>query len=160
MTKQEFLNELKQALSGEVSPEAMMDAYSYYSGYIDEQIRSGKTEEQVIEALGKPFMLARSIIAAQTRQREADVEYTEDGRTRKVSGWENRKAQQPEKGERKEFVFDMNAWYTKVIGIVFLIVMVCIVFFVIKVGLWVLVTFGIPILLVLGILYLLLYFLG
>lgn len=160
MTKQEFLNELKQALSGEVSPEAMMDAYSYYSGYMDEQMRSGKTEEQVTEELGKPFMLARSIIAAQTRQREADVEYTEDGRTRRVSGWENWKGQRPEKEKRKEFVFDMNAWYTKVIGIAFLIVMVCIVFFVIKVGLWVLVTFGIPILLVLGILYLLLYFLG
>ena len=47
MTKQQFLEELKKALSGEVSPEAMMDAYSYYSGYIDEQMQSGKTEEQV-----------------------------------------------------------------------------------------------------------------
>ena len=48
MTKQQFLEELKQALSGEVSSEAMMDAYSYYSNYIDEQMRSGKTETQVI----------------------------------------------------------------------------------------------------------------
>ena len=49
MTKQQFLEELKEALHGEVSPEAMMDAYSYYSGYIDEQIQSGKTEEQVMK---------------------------------------------------------------------------------------------------------------
>lgn len=160
MTKQQFLDELKQALSGEVSPEAMMDAYSYYSNYIDEQVRNGKTEEQVTEELGKPFMIARSIIAAQTRERSADVEYTEDGRTRKVTGWENRRAEREEKREHKEFVFDMNAWYAKVLLIAFLIVLVLIVFFILRVGLWVLFTFGIPILLVLGILYLLMYFLG
>lgn len=160
MTKQQFLDELKQALSGEVSPEAMMDAYSYYSNYIDEQVRNGKTEEQVTEELGKPFMIARSIIAAQTRERSADVEYTEDGRTRKVTGWENRKAEWEEKKARKEFVFDMNAWYAKVLLIAFLIVLVLIVFFILRVGLWVLFTFGIPILLVLGILYLFMYFLG
>ena len=158
MTKQQFLEELKQALSGEVSSEAMMDAYSYYSNYIDEQMRSGKTEAQVIEELGKPFMIARSIIAAQTRERNADVEYTEDGRTRKVYGWENRKNERQEQREHKEFVFDMNAWYAKVMLVAFLIVLVLIVFFILRVGLWVLFTFGIPILIVLGILYLIMYF--
>lgn len=160
MTKQQFLEELKQALSGEVSSEAMMDAYSYYSNYIDEQMRNGKTETQVIEELGKPFMIARSIIAAQTRERNADVEYTEDGRTRKVSGWENRKNERQEQREHKEFVFDMNAWYAKVMLVAFLIVLVLIVFFILRVGLWVLFTFGVPILIVLGILYLIMYFLN
>lgn len=160
MTKQQFLEELKKALSGEVSPEAMMDAYSYYSGYIDEQMQSGKTGEQVIEELGKPFMIARSIIAAQGHERTADVEYTEDGRTRKVRDWENRQANREEKEVKREFTFDMNAWYAKLLLAAFLIILVLIVFFILKVGLWVLFTFGVPILIVLGILYLILYFFG
>ena len=160
MTKQQFLEELKKALSGEVSPEAMMDAYSYYSGYIDEQMQSGKTEEQVIEELGKPFMIARSIIAAQGHERTADVEYTEDGRTRKVRDWENRQANREEKEVKREFTFDMNAWYAKLLLVAILIILVLIVFFILKVGLWVLFTFGVPILIVLGILYLILYLFG
>ncbi len=160
MTKQEFLEELKQSLSGQVSSEAMMDAYSYYSGYIEDAVRKGKTEEEVIEELGKPFMIARSIIAAQTHEKTADVEYTEDGRTRKVRDWEKRKPEQEERNLHREFTFDMNAWYAKLLLILFLIVLVLIVFFILKVGFWVLLTFGVPILIILGILYILLYFFG
>ena len=39
MTKQDFLDELKQALSGEVSAEAVMDSYRYYSAYIEDSER-------------------------------------------------------------------------------------------------------------------------
>lgn len=149
MTKQQFLEELKKALSGEVSPEAMMDAYSYYSGYIDEQMQSGKTEEQVIEELGKPFMIARSIIAAQEHERTADVEYTEDGRTRKVRDWENRQANREEKEVKREFTFDMNCLVCKAFTDCIFDLLILIVFFILKVGLWVLFTFGVPILIVL-----------
>ena len=63
MTKQEFLEELKQSLSGQVSSEAMMDAYSYYSGYIEDAVRKGKTEEEVIEELAKWFKCGTTVIA-------------------------------------------------------------------------------------------------
>lgn len=165
MTRQEFLEELKNALTGEVSPEVMMDSYRYYSNYIDEEIRKGRKEEDILEELGRPNLIARSIIAAQTGERAADVEYTEDGRTRKVR---RKPFERMEAGDRteavkqqrmhKEFVFDFNAWYAKVLSVLFVILLIILVYFMLKVGIWVLVTFGIPILLVLGIIYLVLYF--
>ncbi len=84
MTKQDFLEELKNALSGEVPAEVLMDSYRYYANYIEEELRNGRREEEILEELGKPSLIARSIIAAQAGERVADVEYMEDGTTRKV----------------------------------------------------------------------------
>lgn len=183
MTKQEFLDELRQSLSGEVSSEAIMDSYRYYSTYIEDEMRNGKSEVQVVEELGRPALIARSIIAAQTGEREADEIYTEDGRTRRVKDnpfaqnnffgtksetdkaeeqakREQRQAEREQrKRDRKPFVFDFNAWYAKVIYVLLFILLVLIVFGLIKVGFWVLVHLGIPILLLLGIIYLIMYFL-
>lgn len=166
MTRQEFLEELKNALTGEVSPEVMMDSYRYYSTYFDDEIRKGRSEEEILEELGRPNLIARSIIAAQTGEREADVEYTEDGRTRKVRKNPFNKTEFQEKADttskentHREFVFDFNAWYAKVLLVLFIVLLFLLVFFIIKVGVWVLVTFGIPILLILGIIYLIMYFL-
>lgn len=170
MTKQEFLDELRQALSGEVSPESIMDSYRYYSTYIEDEMRGGKSEEQVVEELGRPSLIARSIIAAQTGEREVDEIYTEDGKTRRVknnpfaqSGVfgskedKEQKQEQPKK-EKKPFVFDFTAWYAKVLYVLLFILVILIVFGLIRVGFWVLVHFGIPILLILGIIYLIMYF--
>lgn len=156
MTKQEFLEELKSALSGVVSSEVMMDSYRYYSNYIEEEIRNGKTEKQVLDELGKPTLIARSIIAANTRDRSADEEYTEDGRTRKVKRKEHKA--EKEKREQKEFHFEFNAWYAKIIYAVVLFLLIMLVFCIIKGLLWIFITFGMPILIILGIIYLLMYF--
>lgn len=182
MTKQEFLDELRQSLTGEVSSEVVMDSYRYYSTYIEDEIRSGKSELQVVEELGRPALIARSIIAAHTGEREADEIYTEDGKTRRVkdnpfsqgaffgSKSEAEKAEEQIKKEQKQaekerkkrekgpFVFDFNAWYAKVIYVLIFLLLVLIVFGLIKVGFWVLVHWGIPILLILGVIYLIMYF--
>jgi len=157
MTKQEFLEELKQALSDEVSAEVMMDSYRFYANYIEDEIRNGKTEGQVLEELGSPLLIARSIIAAQSRERVADEEYTEDGRTRRVS---RKKAsrQSGDTRQRKQFQFDFNSWYAKVLYIAVLILLIMLVFCIIKGLFWIFIRIGIPILLILGIIYLIMYF--
>lgn len=158
MTKQEFLEELKSALTGEVPPEVMMDSYGYYSNYIDEEMRKGRSEAEVLEELGKPALIARSIIAAQAGERTADVEYTEDGRTKKVKRKPFSEKTESARQTHKEFTFDFNAWYAKVLYVALIIILVILVYFILKLGFWVLVTFGIPILIVLGIIYLIMYF--
>lgn len=160
MTRQEFLEELKGALMGEVSAEVMMDSYRYYSTYIDEEVRKGRTEEEVLEELGKPGLIARSIIAAQSGEREADVEYTEDGRTKKVKQKPAFKKKESAGNTYREFTFDVNAWYAKVLFVAILVILIFIVYFILKLGFWFLITFGIPILLLLGIIYLIMYFLN
>ena len=158
MTKPEFLEELKSALMGEVSAEVMMDSYRYYSNYIDEEVQKGRTEEDVLDELGLPGLIARSIIAAQSGDRAADVEYTEDGKTKKV----RRKSVSPKKEStektHREFVFDFNAWYARVLFTAILIILIFIVYFILRLGFWFLITFGIPILIILGIIYLIMYF--
>lgn len=178
MTKQQFLEELREALNGEVPVNVMMDSYGYYSNYIDEEMRDGRSEQEVLEELGKPMLIARSIIAAQTGARQVDYEYTEDGRTKTVRGQSSRKNEERggnstadkngngaanNKGSRgsnynRQFEFDFSGILARVVFMLFLILMVIIFFFVIKIGFWVLVTFGIPILLILGIIYLIMYF--
>lgn len=170
MTKQEFLDELRQSLSGEVSSEAVMDSYRYYSNYIEDEMRNGKTEEEVVEELGRPALIARSIIAAHTGEREVDEIYTEDGKTKRVKNnpfaksgifnekSETEKAQQQREKEKKPFVFDFTAWYAKVLYVLIFLLLVLLVFGLIKVGFWVLLHFGIPILLILGVIYLIMYF--
>ena len=115
-------------------------------------------------------MIARSIIAAQTGERQADEVYTEDGKTHRTKnnpfsqgglfGAKEEKGQREEQAvkEKKPFVFDFNAWYAKILYVLIFVLLVFLVFGLIKVGFWFLVHFGIPILIFLGIIYLILYF--
>lgn len=159
MTRQDFLEELKNALSGEVPAEVLMDSYRYYANYIEEELRNGRTEDEILEELGKPSLIARSIIAAQTGARVADVEYMEDGTTRNV----RRKGAFDKNGKsnriHKEFVFEFDSWYAKLLYIAVIVLILIILLALLKIGVWVLITFGIPVLIILGIIYLVMYFL-
>lgn len=61
MTKQEFLEKLKTALSGRVNPEVVTENLRYYEDYINTEVRKGKSEEDVLGALGDPRLIARTI---------------------------------------------------------------------------------------------------
>ena len=62
MTKYEFTDSLRRALTGRVSAAEVDDTVRYYEEYIDSEIRLGMAEEQVLERLGDPRLLARSVI--------------------------------------------------------------------------------------------------
>lgn len=62
MEKQEFLEKLRQALGGKVSPEVMADTMDYYEEYINTELRLGRTSDEVMEALGDPRLIARTIV--------------------------------------------------------------------------------------------------
>jgi len=163
MTKQEFLDELRQILTGEVSSEVVMDSYRYYSTYIEDEIRNGKTEEQVIDELGRPALIARSIIAANVGERDVDEIYTEDGKTKRVknnpfASMNNQKKESEPKKEKKPFVFDFTAWYAKVLYVLIAILLIFVLLGLLRLGLFIFVRFGVPILLILGVVYLLMYF--
>ena len=64
MTKEQFIMELEQCLQGEVSAYELSDSLTYYRQYFEDEIRNGKSEEQVVEELGSPRLIARSIIDA------------------------------------------------------------------------------------------------
>lgn len=64
MTKEQFIMELEQCLQGEVSAYELSDSLTYYRQYFEDEIRNGKSEDQVIKELGSPRLIARSIIDA------------------------------------------------------------------------------------------------
>ncbi len=65
MTKEEFLNELQDALSGEVSYQTINDNISYYRKYIEDGVQSGRSEAEVLEELGDPRLIAKTITEVQ-----------------------------------------------------------------------------------------------
>lgn len=156
MNKQEFMDELRKTLSGEVTDQVCRETCRYYEDYIATEIRGGRTEEEVLEELGRPSLIARSVIAAQTGDRAADMEYTEDGRTRKL--YRNQEQTQKKQREKKPVVSDGRPWYAKLLYVLALILLILVVFVIMKGLLAILLTFGIPLLLILGIIYLVMYF--
>lgn len=64
MNKTEYVKVIERALAGKVSPQELQDTVTYYRDYIDMEIRKGNTEQEVLERLGDPRLLAKSIIAA------------------------------------------------------------------------------------------------
>lgn len=65
MTKQDFILELRMVLSGKLSSEQIDSHARYYEEYINAEIRNGKTEKEVLEALGNPRLIGRSILDAE-----------------------------------------------------------------------------------------------
>lgn len=64
MTKEQFMEELRSSLEGMVSPMVIQENLNYYENYINEQIRNGKTQQEIFAELGSPRLIARSIIDA------------------------------------------------------------------------------------------------
>ena len=54
MSKQEFLDTLRRALARELSESEVADNINYYWNYIEQQVASGESEEQVLSELGDP----------------------------------------------------------------------------------------------------------
>lgn len=64
MKRSEFLTELREDLAFELPERLVKENVDYYNNYISEEVRSGRSEQQVLEDLGDPRLIARSVIDA------------------------------------------------------------------------------------------------
>lgn len=62
MTRQEFLQELRLALQGQLSQTAINENVRYYDNYIMEEVRKGSSEYEVVGRLGSPRLIAKTLI--------------------------------------------------------------------------------------------------
>lgn len=62
MTRTEFLDELRENLTGNMSESEIQNNLTYYNSYINEEMNKGKTEEEVLEELGSPFAIAKTLL--------------------------------------------------------------------------------------------------
>lgn len=117
MTKIEFLDGLRTALSSDVTAQEMQENLSYYSQYIDDEIRKGRTEQEVLDELGDPWIIARTIIDAKGGTTAKETIYEAD----------NREYEDRQKGQRKTKVMLLDTWWKKlllmicIVGIIFLV---------------------------------------
>ncbi len=73
MNKQEFLDQLRVALAGQLPNYTVDEHIRYYQDYIEMEIRMNKDESQVLSELGSPRLLAKSIIDASKREGRSEA---------------------------------------------------------------------------------------
>lgn len=76
MNKTEYVQIIERALVGNVSPQEVQETVAYYRDYIDMEIRKGRSEQEVLDQLGNPRLLVKSIIAA--KEQRTTYEETQD----------------------------------------------------------------------------------
>ncbi len=107
MTKTEFLSQLKRELTGNINPQAVQENIEYYDRYIMDEVRSGKSEEDVVQILGDPWVLAQTLIGVKN---SADEIYEDVEKTYSHMGGVARK--------------EKSMWWKKLLGILFVIMII------------------------------------
>lgn len=110
MTRGEFLERLQEALENELDRRSVQEQVEYYRTYIIEETQKGRTEQEVVEELGDPWVIARSIIAMSESEPAKDGGYQASGNRKKTE--ENRDSHMYT-GEFRSFGFD--TWWKKAI---------------------------------------------
>lgn len=124
MKKDEFLSLLRQALSGDVPPGVIEENIRYYDGYIADEVRKGTPEEDVIAVIGDPRLIARTIEDTTDLAGSGSYQEAEDdkGQTRS-----NPYERNPYQTGRQFNMMNLNKWYWKLLGILFIFAVIFIV---------------------------------
>lgn len=78
MDRYGFISALRAALNGKVPATTVEDNVQYYEEYIEVQLRQGKSEGEILAALGDPRLLAKTIVEA-NKYAEGTETYGGDG---------------------------------------------------------------------------------
>ncbi len=142
MTKTEFLQILREELDGRVPYSVVQENLNYYDTYINGELGKGLTEDQIIEELGGPRLIARTIVDA-----TLDTEDRPDGfqTYEEYDGSAGRAGQQQrEQQEKRSSVhyLDFNKWYVRLLAglaiFAVLILVITVIFSVLGLAGWVL----------------------
>ena len=129
MTRYEFISKLKSALENDLNSNSVQGHVNYYNDYINNEIRNGRSEADVIAELGDPWAIAKTIIDSESAGSNSYEEYsytsTEEDVSRR-SGYRN--SYDSASGGSKVHVFGLDSWWKKLLLILGIIGVVMIVF--------------------------------
>ena len=116
MNRTEFLDTLRSQLSGQMHEGKVAAHVRYYEDYIQSQVRSGRDEQQVLDELGDPRLIARTLLDTDVDNGQLDYEeystYSDD-------------AQNTQSSSRNHVhVWRFDTWYSKLLGVVILLIVV------------------------------------
>lgn len=148
MDRIEFLRILESELEGEISPAQVDQNLRYYDSYIREQMNQGFTEKEVMEQLGDPRLIARTIV--DTAEAAGESLYEEEEKFERQ--------EEPFRGNKfyvNGKTIDFSKWYVKllagIIAILAVVIIISMIVLIVRVALWL----ALPILVIGAILYLL-----
>lgn len=127
MTKQEFLQGLRSELDGRVPYSVIQENLNYYDTYINGEVSRGISEEQVIEELGGPRIIARTIVDAALDTEDRPDGYqsygTGDNVYQESGSQAYQKRQERQEGPKIHYI-DFGKWYVRLIaGIVIALIL-------------------------------------
>ena len=70
MNKNEFLSQLKMQLSFSLDKQKIEENIKYYRDYIENEIKNGKSEQEVLNELGSPNLIAKTIVQINNNNKE------------------------------------------------------------------------------------------
>lgn len=147
MDKKEFLDILEQTLKGEVNEDAIRQNVSYYDQYISSQ--SLEEEAQVIDKLGDPRLIAKTIIETEKAAHKNNYKdgYNNSGTGRYTDSGEEGKQDNMNSGHK---IFHTNlTWFQKLTLIIVLIAFIFLLILIGRILIGFLFAFAVPILLIL-----------
>ena len=143
MNKKEFLDILYEQLSGQM-PEGNVAAHvQYYRNYIEEEQRKGRSEDDILNELGDPHLIARTLL---------DTDSTASGNPQTTGSYsepytDNSYNDDSRSGSKKvksrSFHIDLSTWYGKLAVILIAAIVIVLLCTVLSVLIPVMVIFGI-----------------
>lgn len=118
MDKTEFLEILKARLAGQM-PEGKVAAHvRYYRDYIEEQVRKGRSEAEILAELGDPRLIAKTLIDADPDAEQEVIDGTYGSNERESSyGASDYVRTNQGHVKHRTYKLDLTTWYGKAIVI-------------------------------------------
>ena len=119
---------LKSELEGRVPYSVIHENLRYYDSYIMEEAAKGQTEDEVIESLGGPRIIARTIVdaALDTEDRPDGFDsFESEASYRSGPAGSSQEEREPFRGKKPEVHYvDFGKWYVRLIAglVVFLVI--------------------------------------
>ena len=126
MDRREFLDILREQLAGNMQEGKAAAHVRYYEDYIQSQVRGGRPEQEVLQELGDPRLIAKTLIDTDDAGSQEDYgEYSSYG-----GNCNNETEQPPQPEKRWKKVLDLSTWQGKavvIIGAVLAIILIVLV---------------------------------
>lgn len=103
MRSSDFLLSLKKALENELSASQVQEQVEYYRNYMKEEVKSGKSEQEVLDMLGDPWAIAKTIL----------IEEEMNGAREQVEQESKWSEEKPTQKSRKLHIFGLDTWWKK-----------------------------------------------
>lgn len=140
MTRDEFLRQLQEALENDLQGSIVQENVDYYNQYISEEVRKGVAEQDVIDTLGDPWILAKTVIGS-----ESETKYSNNIYEAEESHSKHNKQNEQSAVPNKAYIFGLDTWWKKLLAVLAIVGILIFVLVIVGGLLWLFLPILIPI---------------